>query len=93
VKQWTKSISNAARLLRNDEGGITMRTVHIDTYRRSLDPTSVGIDVLTRYQRVAEVSALLERIAGQPTSRQFGTDLPHELRRALDAWLEPRIAH
>jgi hypothetical protein len=70
-----------------------MPTLLIDTYRRSPDPTQVGIDGLTRDQRVAEVHALLQEIAGQRSTRELGIDLPFDLNRAIDLWLKPRIAH
>jgi hypothetical protein len=70
-----------------------MPTLLIDTYRRSPDRTQVGIDGLTRDQRVAEVHALLEEISGQRSTREFGIDLPIDLSRAIDLWLKPRISH
>jgi hypothetical protein len=64
----------------------------MDTYRRSVDRSSMGADRLTRNQRVAEVDALLREIAGHRSTPDPGIDLPFDLSKALDTWLEPRIS-
>ena len=92
AKQSTKYASNAVFLLISGQWGNAMPTVLMDTYRRSTGRSSAGTDKLTRHQRVAEVDALRRDIAGRRSTRDFGIDLPCDLSKALDAWLEPRMS-